>query len=257
MFKFCLQLNVSGRKLSALSGLCPPIGLFLGFIFLLTFSACNKKDTVEINYNYEYYPYSIGHYVTYRVDSIFYTYSNPNYFRDTARYELKELIADTLYDNENALNYKIELYRRADSSAAWAIWKVWYLKPTVTNVQKVEDDIRFIKLVFPPQESAEWNGNIYVPTTDPYTVYRDWNYVYSNVHQPYSINGFNFDSTLTVTAVDVTNNLITKTLHREVYAKNVGMIYREWEDLHKGVSGTFDQNTTNGFRIRMRIIDHN
>ncbi|MFN8285890.1 MAG: hypothetical protein U0V74_04005 [Chitinophagales bacterium] len=257
MRKHSLQIVVNSLKSIAARPIYFIAAIGLALVFLFGLPSCTKKDEGTISFNYDYYPYSLGHYVTYSVDSIFYTYSNPNYFRDTARYELKELIADTLYDNENALNYKIELYRRADSTDSWAIWKVWYLKPTTTNIQKVEDDIRFIKLIFPPKEGAEWNGNLYVPTTDPYTVYRDWNYVYSDVDKPYSINGFNFDSSLTVTAVDVSNNLITKTLHREVYAKNVGMIYQEWEDMHKGVSGTFEQNTTNGFRIRMRIIDHN
>lgn len=224
---------------------------------LILLPGCTKKDSATIDFAYEYYPYDLGHYVSYDVDSIFYSYSNPNYFRDTAHYQLKELIADTLYDNENNLNYKVELYRRPDSVSSWTIWKVWYLKPGGTNIQQVEDDIRFIKLIFPPKEGADWNGNLYVPTTDPYAVYRDWDYTYSDVNQPYSINGFNFDSTLTVTAVDITDNLITKTLHREVYAKHVGMVYQEWEDMHKGVQGNFDFNTTNGFRIRMRLIDHN
>lgn len=229
------------------------------FIALLLFvvSGCNKTETGTISYQYEYYPYQVGHYVAYDVDSIAYSYSNPKYFRDTVHYQLKEEITDTFYDNENQLSYRLELSRRNTPAEGWSIWKVWYIKPTATNMQKVEDDVRFIKLVFPPHENETWNGNLYVPTSDNYDIYRNWNYTSTAVHQPYSINGLSFDSTITVTEVDE-EDVITKTLRREVYAKHVGLIYQEWEDLHKQlVNQTFDQATQTGFRIRMRVFDHN
>lgn len=226
-------------------------------LVVLWMSGCNKTETGEISYNYEYFPYQVGHYVAYDVDSIAYSYSNPKYFRDTVHYQLKEEITDTFYDNENQLSYRLELSRRNSAADGWSIWKVWYVKPTATNIQKIEDDVRFIKLVFPPHENETWNGNLYVPTSDDYAIYRNWTYTATAVHQPYSLNGFNFDSTITVTEVNE-EDVITKTLRREVYAKHVGLIYQEWEDLHKQlVNQTFDQATQTGFRIRMRLIDHN
>ncbi|MBL0310116.1 MAG: hypothetical protein IPP77_10680 [Bacteroidetes bacterium] len=191
------------------------------------------------------------------MDSILYRYAPPDeYRRDTVHYQLMEIISDTFYDNLNELNYQLDLYRRPNSAASWSFFKRWSMKINTTNAQKKEDDANFMKLIFPPAEGDSWNGNQFLPTSSPYEMYRDWEYHYTSVHQPYSINGFNFDSTLTVDEVD-RETLIDKTLRKEVYAKNVGMIYQEWEHLEKqNVTKDWQTGPENGFRIRMRIVEH-
>lgn len=228
-------------------------------VLLFFVPSCNKKDNTDISYYRNYYPLALGHYVIYNVDSIQYRFSeNPDtYFRDTIRYQLKEVLTDTFYDNENELNYRLELFRRTDTVSSFNLWKVWFVKSAEYNVQKIEDDIRFIKLVFPPTDGAEWGGNLYVPTSDPYRVFRDWNYTFSNVHEPYTLNNLNFDSTVTVLQVDK-EDLINKTLRKEVYAANVGMIYQEWESLTKQkVQLNWQNGPENGFRIRMKAVEWN
>lgn len=235
----------------------------IGFIFfiicMLLLQACNKKDDTGLqDFKHRYYPTFTGHYVTYQVDSVRYSFAAPNsYQRDTVRYQLMEMIADTFYDNLNELNYTIELYRRPTSTDSWILWKRWYIKPGITNLQKVEDDIRFVRLIFPPKINATWDGNLYVPKTTPYTVFQNWDYAYTDVDQPQTVNGFSFDSTLSVTEVD-DENLIEKTLRKSVYAKGVGLVYLEWEALSKQqISKDWVTGPENGFRIRMRVIDFN
>ena len=228
---------------------------FLPFaICVLLYSCKDKSDTLDIDYKLSYLPLDTGKYLVYDVDSIF-SY-NTNFTRDTVHYQLKELVADTFYDNTNTLNYRLELYRRADALSPWAIDRVWYAKKTAYNVQKIEDDIRLIKLVFPPEVGKTWDGNLYLPTTEPFRDFKNWNYHYENVDVPYSINGFNFDSTLL--AVDVNDStFVDKHLRKEVYAKNFGMIYQEWEIKTKQYPDGWDTGRWNGFSIKMRLIDHN
>jgi hypothetical protein len=233
---------------------------FLSFFILaivFSFSSCkDTKDTYSLYYGYEYYPVDSGHYVTYEVDSIFYSY-NGQYTRDTARYQIKETVTDTFYDNENNLCYRLETFKRYSPNDPWEIYKVWKLQRTTTALIKTEDDLRYVKLIFPAKENDEWNGNIYLPTTGIYEVFKDWLYTYSGVHQPTTVGSFSFDSTLTVNQVD-DETLIEKRLRKEVYAKGVGMIYMEWEALKKqNVQMNWQDGPENGFRIRMRIIDHN
>ncbi|MBK8657433.1 MAG: hypothetical protein IPN22_00760 [Bacteroidetes bacterium] len=151
MIFYRLRSFIVGMLLLAAGGGCLP--------------GCQKQDSLEVTYHREYYPLAPGHYITYQVDSIQYSFSeNPDtYVRDTIRYQLKEIITDTFYDNENELNYRLELYRRSDTLSAFSTWKIWYVKADDYNVQKTEDDIRFIKLIFPPKENESWNGNLYVP----------------------------------------------------------------------------------------------
>lgn len=232
------------------------IGLLIG---LTAMQGCNKSDNTKLeDFKYDYYPTEQGHYVTYQVDSIRYSFAAPNsYQRDTVRYQLMEVVGDTFYDNLNELNYTIDLYRRATSLDSWILWKRWYLKPGKTNLQKNEDDIRFVRLVFPPKVNATWDGNLYVPKTAPYTVFQNWDYEYTTLDQPQTINGFTFDSTLSVTEVD-DENLIEKTMRKSVYAKGVGLVYLEWEAMTKQqVNRDWITGPENGFRIRMRVIDFN
>lgn len=220
-------------------------------IILSVFSCKDKSDTLAINYQYDYAPVDSGHYVIYDVDSIVYGTS-----RDTASYQLMEIVTDTFYDNLNEQAYRLERFRRADENSPWGIDRVWYTKRTATNFQKVEDDIKFVKLVFPPAQDEEWNGNLFVPTVEPFKIYRNWNYQYTEVNAPYTIGSLSFDSTLTVLEVD-DENLIEKTLRKEVYAKGVGLIYQEWESLTKEVTTDWITGPKSGFRIRMKVREHN
>ncbi len=230
----------------------------LSALYCLTLTSCKDKlDNFTPNYLYDYAPIESGHYVIYDVDSISYHYANPVYKRDTAHYQLKELIGDTTYDNLNDLTYHLDLYRRPDSNSSWTFDKRWLVKRTTTNFQKTEDDIKFVKLVFAPRFGDTWNGNEYIPTTEPYKLFQNWDYKYDQVNSPYTLGNMTFDSTLTVNEVD-NENLIEKTLRKEVYANHIGMIYQEWENMTKTkVVLNWDTAAETGFRIRMRMNSHN
>ena len=236
----------------------------LKFLFLLTplvfglYSCKDKKDDLILDFKYDYAPYDTGHYIIYDVDSITYTFSNSK-VRDTVRYQLKEILTDTFYDNLGEVNLQLERFARASENDPWVYDRKWYVQRNTTNYIKREDDLKFVKLVFPLTEGEEWDGNIYVSKSSPFEDFRDWVYAYENVDVPYSINGMSFDSTASVLEVD-DQNAISKRLRREVYARGVGLIYQEWEILHT-TSGTVFQNWDTGyiegFRIRMKVHEYN
>lgn len=227
-------------------------------LFFILFSCKKKNDSFALDFQYEYAPVNSDHYVVYDVDSITYKYITPIAFIDSSHYQLKELVADTFYDGLNELNYELELYRRANEDSLWEFDRKWSVKRTSTTFQKKEDDINFIKLVFPPEPGLEWNGNIYVSVTDLYRVFRNWNYNYTEVHAPYSVNNLNFDSTITVSEVNDTFNVIERTIRQEIYAKQVGMIYQQWEYLKKeNIGGNWQTGDLTGFRIQMKVREYN
>ena len=179
------------------------ISSLLAVAYCLSLSSCkDKKENYFPDYLYSYAPIDSGHYVIYDVDSITYHYANPIYTRDTAHYQLKELIGDTTYDNVNGLTYHLDLYRRPDSNYSWTFDRRWLVKRTTTNFQKTEDDIKFVKLIFLPHYGDTWNGNEYIPTTDPYKIFQNWDYRYEQVNSPYTLGNFSFDSSLTVSEVN-------------------------------------------------------
>jgi len=220
-------------------------------------SSCKKdKYTDTLNYMYEYQPLAIGQYTIYDVDSVNYNYIDPIQYTDTNHYQQMEKITDTMYDNENRINYRFELYRRTDSTSAWSIWKVWYGLTTKTNYERQEDDLRFAKLVFPPVVDKHWNGNLYIPSNDSniFKVYNKWDYHYTAVGGSATVNGKTFSETVSVSQVDE-ENLIDKRLSKEIYAKKVGLIYKEFAVINKqdiGSPWAYPFEAV-GFRIVMQV----
>jgi hypothetical protein len=239
--------------------------LVLLLCYLLTTESCKKPNSnYTANYQYNYYPLDSGHYVIYNVDSV---YFNENYVRDTVTYQWRVTIGDTFYDNMNRLNRKLVIYRRGDSTQAWTFDRQWYALLTTTNLQVNEDDLRFIKLVFPPSLGETWNGNLYISTTnlppnDPYLIFTGWNYYYENTDTALNINGNNLSNVMVVSEVDNVS-FINKTVRTEMYAPNIGLVYEEWIGLSTGGSSVvtpqfgWDTAATSGFSIHMWLVGYN
>ena len=128
--------------------------IILIFMCLL-FSSCKKdapSDTT-LNQGYNYFPGEVGSYIIYEVDSI--AYDDKSHAPDTTRYLLKEVFASTFTDNSGRPTLRLERFIKMynDSipydSLNWTGPRVWYANITSNTVEKVEENIRYIKLVFP------------------------------------------------------------------------------------------------------------
>lgn len=235
-------------------------GLLL--MMMLAPSCKDKVDDYQFVYEYDYYPLDSGRYVIYDVDSILYRSVGTvnggfQQFIDTIRYQLKESYVGAYYDSfQGNLKYRIEYFRRKNQDEAWKTDRVWYALKTTTTLQRQEDDLRFIKLVFPARENFTWDGTSLIPKTGLYEFLTDWKFKYTNVGKPYTINGKTFNQSITVTHIDTDeSDLINNQLSREVYAKGVGIVYREWDKIEKQdvLSNWQNPNRANGFRIRMKL----
>ena len=103
-------------------------------------------------------------------------------------------------------------------------------------MQKIENNLRFIKLVAPLRNDISWEGNIYLGGLDDIPVdedcnnlsyLEDWNYTYKNVDQPYTVNGNEFLKTITVIQ-EGDSNLIWFDYAEEVYAEFVGLVQKDF-----------------------------
>jgi len=234
-----------------------PWSIVVAMLFL--FSSCknNKYEDVLAAKQYEYQPLAIGNYTIFDVDSTHYNFINPSTQQtDTFHFQQMEKITDTMYDNEGRLNYRFELFRRADASAAWRLWKVWYGLTTSTTFERQEDDLRFAKLIFPPTADVHWNGNKYVPATDSnvFKLYLNWDYHYTAIGAPVTIGTNSFTECVFVSQVDE-ENLIDKKLSKEIYAKNVGLVYKEFLVINKQdvVSPWSNPYKANGDHVIMNV----
>lgn len=225
------------------------ISIFSGIIL---FSSC-KKDADVIkprNLNQNYAGLIVGKYVIYDVDSTFYNVP----FNITANYkfQIKEVIDSKYIDAEGNDAYRIVRYKKDTTiSQNWEHQVVWNASITNNNYQKVEDNVRYVKLIFPVKEGKTWNGN-------SMNTLSSWNYEYLSSHQTQTIGSTVIDSVTTITQFDDNNEiLIQRQLYQEKYAANIGMVYKKITDLKKlynNSTGLFE--ISEGFDITYTYNSH-
>ncbi len=219
--------------------------IFFFLILIISLASCrNKTDDNVRPLGREYYNDKVGSWVIYQVDSIVYSdFNNVTQKIDTFNYQVKELISEKFLNVSGIETNRIERYKRKDQAFSWEIINVWTSNINNSSLEKVEENIRYTKLSFPVLENKVWPGNQY-NTLSP------WDYTYRNVDKPLSLNAFNFDHTVTVIQKDsIDNNFIEKHFAREIYARDIGMIYKQVDTLE-------EQNSiSKGLKYRETIID--
>jgi len=201
--------------------------IVLSVLLLSALTSCRKEKNTVVDPGYNYFPNNVGHYVVYDVDSI--VYDDFNSTVDTFKFQLKEYIQSIFMDNANRPTQRIERYKRKFNKSVsytlipWVLQDVWSANLTNAAAEKVEENQRFVKLVFAVSKNKTWNGNAQ-------NTLGAQDYKYTFVHEPAFIGGTNFDSALVVTQLDK-ENLIEKQSYYEVYAKNTGMVSKQVIDV--------------------------
>lgn len=214
---------------------------YFSFIFLLSCFAllfsCKHETLDPVDVGYAYYPVNIGHWVMYEVDSTvwddFFPVDSPQHVR-TYNYDIKEIIESEYYDNEGRLTQRLERYQKSCDTCNWFIKDVWAVNLTPSTAEKVEENYRYVKLVFPIESSALWNGNAF-------NTLGEQDYEYEDIFEPCTVNSINFDSTLNTNTFDSTVTVIEKPESASnaiegfnqyaIYARNVGMVFRRYRDV--------------------------
>ena len=240
-------------------------GLLIYLSVLFFFTTCKTDDTPdELKTAENYFPLTIGKYIVYSVDSILYHEVAPT---DTSHYEVKEILVDTFYDLDGRLNYKIERFSRVADTADWNLVNVWSVLFTDNQLQKIENNLRFIKLVAPLKNDISWEGNIYLGGLEDIPVdeecnnliyLEDWNYHYKNVEQTHIVNDFEFLNTITVIQ-EGDSNLIWLDYAEEVYAEFVGLVQRDFYHYYTQDFSCpecpWEERVQCGFSVRMKVLE--
>ena len=120
--------------------------------------------------------------------------------------------------------------------------------------------------MFPLREGKHWNGNIYLGSLSSIPVnescnnlvfLEDWDYEYTAIHAAENIGTFSFDSTATVEQNGSTN-LTELNTSTEIYAKNVGLVYREFYHLTtQNICPTcpWEENAECGYIVRQTVVE--
>lgn len=182
---------------------------------IIFFSACKKENpSVPINYKYNYFPLKHGLQRIYKITDR--TIDKEISVDTTVTYELKEVIDSSFIDNSGNTAWRLERYKRTDSTQQWQISDVWENQIVNNQAHSIEENIRYIKIIFPPKKDETWNGNAF-------NTLEITNYNLSNIDETLTLNSQTFDSVLTVNQ-NFDETLIYKYHTFEQYATNIGLI---------------------------------
>jgi len=224
------------------------------FLFLLAsiiLVSCKKDSPVTTDFGYNYFPTDVKRYIIYDVDSI--VHNDFTSTIDTFKYQVKEYIASTFIDNSGRNTLRIERYKKyyndtiPYSSMPWTLTNVWSANRTNTTAEKVEENERYIKLAFPVEKGETWNGN-------SFNTLGEEDYTYNDVNTKRTIGNISSDSTLLVIQQNV-ENLIEKQYYTEIYAKNIGMVYKQIIDVQSNniTAAPIMSRITSGIEFSMTI----
>ena len=231
------------------------IRALLFVLSLVVLNSCSDDEAGlnQTNLGYDYFPVQLGHYVIYRADSIYHdqpVQSVPG-IHDTAHYFIKEVLESEFLDAQDETSIRITRFKKDSLHHKWNLVDIWFARRNVRNAEKVEENRRFIKLGFPISNFARWDGNAKNELDD-------WEYEYDSLDVNRVINELPFDNTLTV----VQRNFITEVNDEfayEIYAPEVGLIYRKHKELYTRPSYLnfpVAQNIIRGNEFTWEIIEY-
>jgi hypothetical protein len=239
------------------------VSVMVAAISFVFFTGCEKKtETFETAALQEYYPLSVGKVFIYRLDSTITASFGVSLL--TKSYQAMDTIESTFTDNKGRLSYRIFRFTRDTLGLQpWKFAATYYATPTATTVEYVDNNNRFIKLHLPFTEGYTWPGNSFL---NSYSYLENWKYENQNVGMPMTINNKKYDNTVTVFQIDETSppgpfnpslSFQEKIFSKEVYAKNVGMIYKEflyWQwQKPSSAPGAFQDNS---YGVKMQLISY-
>ncbi len=235
---------------------------FICSVIVFIVSCKKETDMVNFDFGYNYYPDDSGSYVIYKVDSVLYNDFDPSNLKRFSSQYLKEIVTEQFTDNLGRKAKKVERFTTDSLNHPWIPFNVWYIVKNSTNVERVEDNVRYIKLTFPVSVENTWRGNKYnVVNHFPYpdlkytTTNFDWNYTIKEINKNYTNGTINSDSTLTVVQVADSSN-VQKVYSVEKYSKNIGLVYKElWRlDAQLIDDDTYEDNSVFGFILKQYAI---
>ncbi|HLX93700.1 MAG TPA: hypothetical protein VKR32_18580 [Puia sp.] len=224
----------------------------------------------------DYLQLQSGKYVIYRLDSL--EFVNFGTQSTIVSYQAMDVIDTLITDNLGQPTWRVNRYLSdTTGTAPWAFNETYMITPTRNDIELVENNLRFIKLVLPIMNGFNWPGNSYIDTNVPIdtngsvnndpdlSYFANWNYVYDSVGDPYLTAGGLVSNSLIVNQTnqyygDSTNPAAPSgvTYSQEVYGKGIGLIHKNlvhWEyqppNIQDPVASYF------GYGITLNMISHN
>ncbi|MDH5474545.1 MAG: hypothetical protein OEX22_02520 [Cyclobacteriaceae bacterium] len=179
----------------------------------------NVSPEDEASLGLDYFPLEVGRYVEYAVEQTIYDV----FGEASSVFQLKTVIADSFVTNDY-ITYVLRSYNRNSDVEPWQLVAVWGVNVFDNTLIVQQGNISFSKLKFPVKEGSTWDGNAY-------NLLEEDEYEMKNVNQSYTLLANSFPETVTVIQHENLDVLVETDYRTEVYAKEVGLIYQEIQQI--------------------------
>jgi len=218
-------------------------GVLYLLICVILATGCTKKaGSITQLQATDIYPLSVGKVFIYRMDSTVLNSARTGFLVNT--YFAKDSVESQFYDATGRLSFRIFRYITDTAyQTGWNYASTIISIFDVNHVEYIENNLKFVTIVQPISDGITWYGNKYINTDTadnsgyiPYKYFDKWQYVYQNSNQPYTVLMGTFDSTFTILQQDELSPNVPvgsvpyqqKNYSIEIYAKNTGLIYKEF-----------------------------
>lgn len=199
---------------------------FLPLFVLFVFGCEHSPETFD--HSTEYFRLKVGAYFIYDVDETQYNQITGDV---QSQYELKVTISDSALNQEGGYSYIFLRQKRKAGDTQWENLPTWAARTNNRQAIVTEENVPYVKLIFPMGNGVEWNGNAYNTLGGDQSCDADAPcdlYVIQNFDSPFSpTEGTSFEHTATVIQNDNPDLIVKQDVRKEVYALDVGLIYKE------------------------------
>jgi len=222
--------------------------LFFLFVSLLIFG-CTTVDVrpkEEYLTDFEYFPLEIGHFVEYTVNQTDYAESDSV----VNEFQLKVVIVDSMLVNDRTV-YIINKFKRSTVNDNWEIELVLSALIQDDNLLIQENNFIYNRLVFPFKENRIWDGNAFNNLNED-------RYEMENVKGSLEFNNQIYPETITVIQNDNEDVIVKTDIRKEVYAKNIGLLYSESEIIDYCTENDClgQQKINTGIKFKQTILNY-
>jgi hypothetical protein len=236
------------------------------YLFALMFLAVSCGDSVieepdESLYGYGYFPVEVGYTWEYQVDSVLIFQGGDNNIISSSF--IQEKVSELISENNDERKFKLERSHRNGGNEAWVLQDVWQVSIDNDKATKTEENLKFIKLVFPAVKGEKWDGNAFFDSdkeisvgANNMSVFQDWNYKIEEAGVSRTINDVIYSSALNVSHIDQ-ESLISKRFSEEFYADGIGLVERNMEIFDTQKSDTsvpWLERAEEGFQLSQKLI---
>ena len=200
---------------------------------ILCFSSCKEETipamTVEVDT--DFYPLEVGRTWIYQTDSV--VYNKQLNSIDTFLGFVKEEITAEFVAAEDVDTYSIERSFRRSVSDPWIVTDIYSASIIDNRATRNEENLRFVKLVFPTTLGQIWDGNQFFDESinvnvggEMIEVFKNWGSEVIDVESTEIVKDIQYVNCTVVILAD-SENSIEKRYAKEIYAKGVGLISRD------------------------------